>query len=263
MLIDTMNKTITFNDGDKIDLDSPEGFRNLSELWVRCGISQKYSYGFSWLGRPIIQMPDDLVRVQEVITQVKPNIIIETGVAHGGSLVYYASLLKLLHPGAEDTGKFLKVNGCLAIGVDREVREENFQEINRLRSKYKLPLHIIEGDSVAPEVIAKIKRVMSVVRYHKFGPIHALVVLDSNHSYEHVLDELRAYSQFVTPGSYIVVTDGIIEEWSEDNPARAARQFAAENSNCWEIVEPKWPFNESNLTHRVTGWPGCFLKRKV
>jgi len=253
MLIDTTNKTITFNEGDKIDLDSSEGFRIVSDLWVRCGISQKYSYGFSWLGRPIIQMPDDMIRVQEVITQVEPNIIIETGVAHGGSLVYYASLLKLLHSGKED---------CLAIGVDRHVREENIREINSVRSKYNLQLHLVEGDSVSPGALEKVEFSIRSVKRHSAIPRKCLVVLDSNHSYQHVLAELRAYSQFVTPGSYIVVTDGIIEEWSEDNPARAARQFVAENSSCWEIVEPKWPFNESKLTHRVTGWPGCFLRRK-
>lgn len=248
MHIDTTTKTITFNEGDSVELDSPEGFRILSELWVKVGVSRKYSYGFSWLGRPIIQMPDDMVRVQEVITQVKPNLIIETGVAHGGSLVYYASLLRLLHPNKNH----------LAIGIDREIREANSLAIAKTRSLYQLPLYTIEGDSVAPSTLEKLDEVIR--RNGWLSDPKCLVVLDSNHSYQHVLAEMQAYAKYVSVGSYLVVTDGIIEEWSEDNPARAARDFVASNPS-WAIVEPTWPFNEGLVQNRVTGWPGCFVRR--
>ena len=249
MVIDSSKKTITLEDGTSVAIDSPEGFRLLSHLWTMAGISQKYSYGFSWLGRPIIQMPDDMIRIQEVITQVKPNLIIETGVAHGGSLVYYASLLRLLHRGC----------GALVIGVDREIREVNRIAIAEARALYRLPLHTIEGDSVAASTIEKVDEIIDPDAW--VIPPKCLVVLDSNHSYQHVLAEMRAYAKYVSIGSYMVVSDGIIEEWSEDNPARAARDYVAENSDRWKIVEPEWPFNEGHVRNRVTGWPGCFVQR--
>ena len=140
--------------------------------------NQKYSYTFTWMGRPIIQHPEDIVRLQEVIYFLKPDVIIETGVAHGGSLIFYASLLKGM-------GKRGRV-----IGIDIEIRPSNRKAIeNHELSNY---ITLIEGDSTAPDIVEKAGK---AIRPNDT----VLVLLDSNHSYAHVMNELDAYHRFVTP----------------------------------------------------------------
>ncbi len=236
-------------DGKSMPLYSDEAFRHLSDLWVKVGWNQKYSYTMSWLGVPIIQLPEDIVRYQEVVFQLKPDVIIETGVAHGGSAILSASLLKLLGKGR-------------VIAVDIEIRPHNRA---RIESHALSPLiTLFEGSSVAPGIVAQIKSAVQP------GDT-VLVVLDSDHSYNHVMAELEAYAPLVTPGSYIVATDGLMRElgdvprgspeWVKDNPAEAAKDFAAKHPE-FLLEEPAWAFNESTLKGNITHWPLAWLKRR-
>jgi cephalosporin hydroxylase len=232
-----------------LPLYSKRAFELLSDIWVKVGWDQKYTYTFTWLGRPIIQLPEDMIRAQEVIYRVQPDVIIEIGVAHGGSLVYYASLYKVIGKGR-------------VIGVDIEVRPHNRRAIE---AHPLFPLiTLVEGNSIAPETVRQVKSLIK--------PGEAVMVfLDSCHTKQHVLAELEAYHDLVTPGSYIVATDGIMKdlydvprgspEWVWDNPAAAAVEFA-KNHPEFEIEQPAWPFNESELSVNVTHWPGAWLRRK-
>lgn len=229
-------------------LGSPEGFAAVSRAWLRSGWDAKYVYSFTWMGRPMIQLPDDMMRMQEVIYALQPDLIIETGIAHGGSLLFYASLCK-----AMDKGRI--------IGVDIEIRPHNRQAIDAhpLRSY----LTLIEGSSVEPAVVDE-------VRSHVRGGETVVVLLDSNHTKAHVRAELEAYGPMVSVGSYIVATDGIMSwlgnaprtqpDWSWNNPRDAAAEFVRDHPE-FVIEEPVFPFNEGVVRDRVTYWPGAFLKR--
>lgn len=251
--IDTTARVIhTFDEGkeNQLALYSKEGFELISALWNKVGWNEKYPYTFSWFGRPIIQSPEDIVRTQEVIWRVRPTLIIETGVAHGGSLIYSASLLKAM--GVED-GR--------VIGIDIEIRPHNRAEIE---AHPLFPMiELVEGSSIDPDLVASVKA--------KVRPDdRVLVILDSNHSKAHVAAELEAYHDLVSPGSYIVATDGSMKdlhdvprgnpEWSWDHPTAAAQEFAAAHP---EFIheQPEWPFNESGLTENITHWPGAWLRR--
>jgi cephalosporin hydroxylase len=235
-------------DGESHPLYSDASFRALSDLWLKVGWNQKYTYTFTWLGRPIIQLPEDMIRYQEAVARLKPDVIIETGVAHGGSAIYSASLCRLLNKGR-------------VIAVDIEIREHNRRAIESHALAGLVTL--VEGSSTSKDVIDTIK---SQIRPGET----VFVVLDSNHSHAHVRDELDAYAPFVTPGSYIVATDGIMRDltdvprgspkWDHDNPAQAARDFVAANP-AFVIEPPPWPFNESTLADNVTHWPDAWLRR--
>jgi len=249
--IDTEQRTMTEESGTEsrsLDLYSKEAFEIISNLWVKVGWNEKYSYTFSWLGRPIVQLPEDMIRIQEVIYRIKPDVIIETGVAHGGSLIYYATLCKAFEKGR-------------VVGIDIEIRPHNRNAIESHElSSY---ITLVEGSSTAPEVLDHVRSLI------KPGE-SVLVILDSNHTRQHVLDEMRSYCDLVTKGSYLVATDGIMKEfndvprgnpeWIWDNPNRAAQEFAAETPQ-FVLEQPPWPFNESKLTENVTHWPGAWLRR--
>lgn len=252
LTLNTDNKTLHIEDKGSIktiDLFSKDAFELVSREWVRLGWNQKYPYTFSWMGRPIIQLPEDMIRMQEVIYKIKPDVVIETGVAHGGSLIYYASLCK-----AMDKGR--------VIGIDIEIRPHNRKAIEEhpLSDRIKL----IEGSSTAPDIV-------SLVKSHVKANETVLVILDSNHTYAHVQAELESYADLVTSGSYIVATDGIMydladvprgkDNWSTDNPTWAARDFA-KNHPEFTIEQPDWIFNESDLTQNITHWPEAWLRRK-
>lgn len=251
LTIDTDTQTLTVIDGDHRlahPLYSREAFEALSRQWVRVGWSQKYQYTFSWMGRPVIQLPEDMLRMQEVIFRLQPDLIIETGVAHGGSLVFYASLCK-----AMDKGR--------VVGVDIVIRPHNRTAIEAHPLAGLITL--IEGSSTDPDIVAQVNALVQ--------PGHTtLVILDSNHTYDHVLAELQAYAGLVSPGSYIVATDGIMadladvprgmSEWAQDNPTRAAHDFAQQQPN-FLVEQPQWPFNESDLQANITHWPGAWLRR--
>ena len=148
----------------------------------------QYSYNFSWMGRPIIQYPQDMIAMQEIIWELKPDLIIETGIAHGGSLIYYASLLELIGKGE-------------VLGIDIDIREHNRREIEA-HPMFKR-IKMIQGSSIDENLVEEVKAIAK-------GKQTVLVSLDSNHTEEHVLKELQFYAPFVTPGSYIVATDGIM-----------------------------------------------------
>lgn len=232
----------------KYMIGSPEAFSIISKLWLRSGWDSKYVYSFTWMGRPIIQLPEDLIRIQEVIYRIKPDVIIETGIAHGGTLVFYASLCKAMGHGR-------------VIGIDIEIRPHNRKAIEEHELFNYITL--VEGGSVEEGVVNSVKR---MVKPDEKG----LVILDSNHSKQHVLAELNAYSGLVAIDSYIVAEDGIMEtlveaprsndDWSWNNPKAAAEEFVKNHDN-FIIEEPKFQFNEGSITERVTYWPGAFLRR--
>lgn len=251
LTIDTERKQITIEQNGAtrtLALYSREAFEHISHQWLKVGWNQKYPYTFSWMGRPIIQLPEDMVRVQEVVYRVKPDVIIETGVAHGGSLIFYASLFKAMGKGR-------------VIGVDIEIRPHNRKAIEAHELFSFITL--IEGSSIDRNVVAKVTSLI------KPGET-VLVILDSCHTRQHVLDELDAYHNLVTVGSYIVATDGSMKdlydvprgkpEWIQDNPTVAALDFAKKHQE-FAIEQPAWPFNESVLEENITHWPGAWLRR--
>lgn len=242
--------SLTLANGEKLDLSDPRAFSLISDLWLRSGWDTKYVYGFSWLGRPIIQLPEDMIRIQEVIYDIKPDVIVETGVAHGGSLIFYASLCTAIGKGR-------------IIGIDIEIRPHNRVAIEEHRLSPLISL--IEGSSIDSDIVNSVKE--------QIGPSETvLVLLDSNHLKDHVLSELEAYSPLVSPGSYIVACDGIMkqvvgapraaEDWTWNNPISAVNEFINKHPE-FECVEPSWPFNEGNLSERVTYWPKAFLQKKL
>jgi len=250
--IETDEKTMVLQENGEtkeIPLYSKEAFEILSRVWVKVGWDQKYEYTFSWFGRPIIQLPEDMLRYQEVIYRIKPDVIIETGIAHGGSLIYSASLCKAMGKGR-------------VIGIDNEIRPHNRAAIE-VHELYPF-ITMIEGSSVDSKIV---QQVAGLIKADET----TLITLDSNHTREHVLNELEAYHHLVSPGSYIIATDGIMQdlfdtprgkpEWARDNPAEAAREFI-KNHPEFELEQPKWPFNESDLTKNITHWQGAWLKRK-
>jgi cephalosporin hydroxylase len=229
-------------------MSSPEAFEIISQAWLRCGWDNKYVYSFTWMGRPIIQLPDDMFRIQEVIYSIKPDLIIETGVAHGGSLVFYATLCKAVGKGR-------------VIGIDIDIRPHNRKAIEA--HEFFSLITLIEGSSIHPAIVEQTKS-------HLRTGDKVLVLLDSNHSKQHVLAELEAYSPLVTKDSYIVAMDGIMEEivgaprtkpdWTWNNPKRAAIEFVEAHPE-FVIEEPPFLFNEGSTKQRVTYWPSAYIKR--
>lgn len=252
--IDTEHKTLSVHDKFEktIPLHSKEAFEIISKQWVIVGWDQKYPYTFSWMGRPVIQLPEDMIRAQEVIFKVQPTVIIETGVAHGGSLIYYSSLFK---------GMGRDKNNGRVIGVDIEIRPHNRKAIEEHPLSDCITL--IEGNSVGEDVISRVAK-------HIRPDDVVLVFLDSNHLKDHVSKELEAYHKFVTRGSYIVATDGVMQwvadtsrasaDWTWNNPSEAAFDFAKTHPD-FVIEQPAWPFNESSLTENITHWPSAWLRR--
>ena len=246
--IDLDNRKVSLTrDGINLEheLFSKDAFAEIAKLWVNLGWVRKYSYGFSWLGRPIIQLPDDMVRIQEAICEVRPDIIVETGIAHGGSLIYYASIMEMLGSGH-------------VIGVDIEIRPHNRSAIEAHAMAKRITM--LEGSSIAPDIVAKVK---SLIR----PTDKVLLILDSNHARDHVAAELEAYCDIVTPGSYILSQDGIMKlvagmprtgpDWNWNNPITANEDFLARHPE-FELKHPARPFDETQETpecsHHPTGW---------
>ncbi|MEI7868325.1 MAG: cephalosporin hydroxylase family protein [Candidatus Methylumidiphilus sp.] len=170
----------------------------------------KYSYNFSWLGRPIIQYPQDMIAVQEIIWTVKPDLIIETGIAHGGSLIMSASLLALLdYCEAVESGAILnpRIPRRRVLGIDIDIRAHNRAAIDMHPLSHRIDM--IQGSSIAPETIAEVQEIAK--NYQR-----VLVCLDSNHTHEHVLTELEAYAPLTSQDSYCVVFDTIIEDMPDE-----------------------------------------------
>lgn len=232
-----------------LPIGSQEAFALISSAWVRSGWDGKYVYSFSWMGRPIIQLPEDVLRIQEAIYEIKPDVVVETGVAHGGSLILYASLFRAMGRGR-------------VIGVDIEIRPHNRKAIEAHEVSDLITL--VEGSSTSPQVLDQVKKLI------KPGE-RVLVILDSNHTRDHVRSELEAYGALVSSGSYIVSTDGIMgdlvgaprsqPDWGWNNPRVAAEEFLKVHPE-FEDAPLAFPFNEGTLNHRVTYWPGAWLRRK-
>ena len=214
-----------------------------AQAFIQVSIPHKYSYNFFWLGRPIIQYPQDIIVIQEIIWQVKPDLIIETGIAHGGSLIFSASMLELI---GED-GRVL--------GIDIDIREHNRVEIKK-HPMYKR-IDMLEGSSIDEKIAEQ------VYEFAK-GKKRVMVFLDSMHTHDHVLKELKLYSSLVTKGSYLVVFDTIIEDLPDDvfpdrpwgkgnNPKTAVWEFLKIN-NRFEIDKS----SENKLL--ITVAPDGYLK---
>lgn len=224
-------------------MGSDANLQNLTQKWFVDSSKHKYSYHFTWLGRPIIQFPQDIIAMQEILWRVKPDLIVETGVAHGGSLIFYASMLELIG----ENGRVL--------GIDIDIRDHNRFEIEKHPMFNRIAL--LQGSSTDPKTIKEVNRFVQ-------GKQRVLVVLDSNHTHEHVIKELELYSPLVTKGSYLVVFDTVIEDMPEDffpdrpwgrgnNPKTAVREFVR-NSDRFEIDKEI----ESKLL--ITVAPNGYLK---
>jgi cephalosporin hydroxylase len=229
------------------DIYSKLGFEELTKYWLKSGWQNRVPYTYSWMGFQILQIPDDMIRAQEVIFATKPDLIIETGVAGGGSVVYYASLMQLIGHGH-------------VLGIEKGLRCREKVEASVVADRITL----IEGDSTSPEAVAIATNMAKPKK-------RVLVMLDSNHSWAHVAKELKAYAPLVTPGSYIVVCDSNMAdladlprgnpEWETDNPRTAAEEFLRANPQFY-VEQPPWPHNDSELRSPITYWPNAWLKRK-
>lgn len=230
-------------------LSAAEQLQRSSIQWVRDTVQYNYSYNFSWLGRPIIQYPQDIVAMQELIWSIKPDLIIETGIAHGGSLIFSASMLELnaVCGGPSDAE---------VLGVDIDIRQHNREAIEA-HPMFKR-ISMIQGSSVDPGVIELVKNKAATKQ-------RTMICLDSNHTHEHVLAELNAYAPLTSIGSYCVVFDTIIEDipgemfpdrpWGPgDNPRTAVREFLKSHSE-FEISR--------NIDHKllISVAPEGYLKR--
>lgn len=219
-------------------------FRALSNAWRAMALERKYMNNFSWLGRPLIQLPMDAMALQEIIWAVQPDLIIETGVAHGGSVVLSASMLELIGHGE-------------VVGVDIDIRDHNRKEIEAHPLAHRISL--IQGSSVAPEVVSQVRALAE-------GKKKVLVCLDSNHTHEHVLAELKAYADLVSVGSYCIVFDTFVEDMPEDY-VWTERPWGKGNNPktaVWEWIKdhPEFVIDKSVEDRLlVTSAPDGFLQR--
>lgn len=242
-------------------LGADHDLQALSRIWVREIARHKWSYNFAWLGRPAIQFPNDTWALQEIIWNLRPSLIIETGIAHGGSLIYSASMLALLeYCDAAEAGEILDpaTPKRRVLGVDIDIREHNRTALEAHPMAARIDM--IQGSSTAPDVVAQVQAAAE-------GQEHVLVCLDSNHTHEHVLAELNAYAPLVSPGGYCIVFDTIVDDmppemfadrpWGPgDNPKTAVRAWLADNPD-FEI--------DKSIDHKlqISVAPDGFLKRKA
>ncbi len=195
-----------------------EELRELTRKWFNRAFPHEYSYHFTWLGRPIFQFPQDLIALQELIWKIKPELIIETGIARGGSIIFSASMLEM-------------IGGGEVVGIDIDIRKHNRKEIENHHLFKRITM--FEGPSTNKKIIAKVQKIAEEKK-------KVLVLLDSNHTHKHVLEELKAYSPFVKKGGYIIVYDTMVEDMPKDsfpnrpwnkgnNPKTAVHEFLKNN----------------------------------
>ncbi len=245
LILDNDTNTLTLCEkgtSRELPLYSRDAFDLVSREWVRIGWAVRYYFTFRWLGRPVLQLPDDLIRLQEAVASLRPDVVIETGVYDGGSILFHATLCEALGKGR-------------VVGIDISVSQDTRVALQQHALAHRIDL--IEGDSAAPETVAAAR-----ARIPEGASV--MVILDSHHTRIHVARELEAYAPMVTGGSCIVVTDGIMRNltdvpggdpsWAEDNPATAALEFAAAHPE-FEMRQRAWPAN-------VTYWPDAWLWRK-
>ena len=241
------------------DYANENRLRDAAAAFVEASIQKKYSYNYTWLGRPIIQYPQDIAAFQEVVWAVKPDLIIETGIAHGGSLILSASLLALIdYCEAAEAGAAIDPAKPKrrVLGIDIDIRAHNRAAIDAhpMRSR----IETIEGSSIAPEIADE-------VRARAKGKERVLVALDSNHTHAHVLDELRLYAPLVTPGSYCIVFDTVIENLPDDTyPDRPWGKGDNPKTAVWEYLKSHPEFEIDRSIHEkllITVAPDGYLKR--
>lgn len=242
-----------------------------ASAFLEASIGEMYSYNYTWLGRPIIQYPQDMVAMQELIWSVKPDLIIEAGIAHGGSLVMHASILALIdYAEAVETGKVLdpKATTRHVLGLDIDIRPHNREQIENHPMSHRI--NMIEGSSIDPEIIDRVHAIAK--NYNR-----VLVVLDSNHTHSHVLAELEAYAPLTSKGSYCVVFDTVVEDlpnemypdrpWGKGNNPKTAvweymRQILAEGRKAMDGDTLKFEIDKSIEDKiLVTVAPDGYLKR--
>jgi len=246
-------------------------FLGLSHIWVRECIRYNYGQNFTWLGRPIIQVPQDIYAIQELVWACRPDLVIETGIAHGGSLVMSASMLALLdYCDAIATGAVLdpRASRRKVVGVDIDIRPHNRAALDAHPLRHKI--HAIQGSSVAPEIARQIAD-------HAEGYDRIMVLLDSNHTHDHVLQELELYAPYVSTGSYCVVWDTGVEDlpeemtsarpWGKGNNPRTAvweymRRLREEGRNARGGGALRFEYDHM-IEHKlaITASPDGFLKR--
>lgn len=236
--------------------------KNLNEtaaVFLLASTRPKYSYNFSSLGRPIIQYPQDMVAMQELIWQIKPDLIIETGIAHGGSLIMNASMLALLDMcEAIETGATIdpKQSKRKVLGIDIDIREHNRAAIEAHPMASRIQM--IQGSSIAPEIVEQVREVAK-------GYKRVLVCLDSNHTHEHVLAELEAYAPLTSVGSYCVVFDTIVEDMPADMfPDRPWGPGDNPKTAVWEYLKTHPEFEiDKSIQHKllITVAPDGYLRR--
>lgn len=230
-------------------LGQDQAFQAQSRNWLEQSMRRQYVYNFSWMGRPIIQNPIDMIAMQELLWQVQPDLVIETGIAHGGSIIFSASMLELIAAcGGNPDAK--------VIGIDIDIREHNRQAI--LQHPMSRRITMLQGSSVAEDIVAQVKKMAE-------GKQKIMVFLDSNHTHEHVLAELNAYAPLVTKDSYCVVFDTFVEDvpadvfddrpWHPGNSPKSA-------VHAYLQSHPEWMIDRA-MQHKlqITVAPDGFLKR--
>lgn len=248
-----------------------QSFKALTLDWLMAAIRHGYAQNFTWLGRPVIQVPQDLYAIQELIWTCRPDLIIETGIAHGGSLITSASMLAMLdYCDAVTTGTVLdpKASRRKVVGVDIDIRPHNRSAIDAHPMRHKIEL--LQGSSVAPEIMDQIAKLAE-------GYDRIMVFLDSNHTHEHVLAELELYAPYVSPGSYCVVWDTGVEDLPEgftadrpwgkgDNPKTAVWEYSKRLASEGRTARDGGKLNfdiDLTIEHKIsiTAAPDGFLKR--
>ena len=222
--------------------------KKVSDSFLEESANANYSYNFSWLGRPIIQYPQDMIAMQELIWKVKPDLIIETGIAHGGSLIFSASMLALL----ESCGEITKGE---VLGIDIDIREHNKKAIEKHPMSKNITM--FEGSSISKEMVAKVHE------FAKRGK-RILVFLDSNHTHDHVLAELKAYATLASVGSYCVVFDTLIEDMPKGLYDRPWDKGDNPKTAVWEYLKthPEFEIDKSIQNKLlITAAPDGYLKR--
>ena len=224
------------------DLYSPDGRDLVEILWLKLAAAFRRMYEPRWLGVQIIQLPEDIVAVQELLWRVRPDLVIETGIAHGGSLILSASILELIGNGR-------------VLGVDVEIRKHNREIIDAHPLRYRIDM--IEGSSIDPAIVTEVKK-------RAAGANRVLVVLDSNHTEAHVAAELEAYAPLVAPGSYLVAMDGAQAyvadvprgkpEWRDDHPLTAIHKFLK--------LHPEFEIDRNFERFGPTSAPDGYLRRR-
>jgi cephalosporin hydroxylase len=247
--VDTQQGVISVN-GEEIPLYSEKGFEFLSECWLKVGWQLHYHYTFTWLGVPCLELPEDLIRLQEEIIVQKPDWIIECGIAMGGTSLFLASLCALQKRGR-------------VLGVEKDFRPHNRKRVfQHPVSEY---LEVIDGDSSQEATFEKVK-----------GKIQegqkVLVLLDSNHSYAHVAKELALYSQLVTKGSYLIVADTLKGDlhdvprgkggWKEDNPKKALLEFLEQHPEFIQKT-PKKLYDRGKMEYTPSHFKGGWLQKAL